>query len=312
MKNTLFMFSGQGSQYFQMGRELFESNQTFKKSMTEFEGLIRELTSLSILDVIYGNQTFDDFDDITLTHPSLYAIQLSLVNVLANRGIYPSAVLGYSLGEYVAAAVSGVYSKEAGLELLIHQSSVLSKQSLTGSMMVILGSIEQLESEGLLSKVSVSGENYDGNFIVSGRVEDVSTLRQVLKSRYIYCELLPIKYPFHSELMDPYKDQLLEYARTIEFNAPSLPFYSCVEGRRISNISAEHMWRVIRYPILFQQTVKCASSESDASLVDLGPSGSLAGTIRQFAWQPASVHKTINQFGSDIKEIEGLVSNLGN
>src|SRR5579872_4118204 len=103
------MFSGQGSQYFQMGRSLYDNNDTFRHWMMQLDGIARELSGNSVIEALYAPQRRigDVFDRTALTHPAIFMVEYSLAQTLIHAGVCPDIVLGVSLGSFAAAAVAG-------------------------------------------------------------------------------------------------------------------------------------------------------------------------------------------------------------
>ncbi|NQZ12186.1 MAG: acyltransferase domain-containing protein, partial [Algicola sp.] len=120
-KPIVFMFSGQGAQYYHMGKELYECHPRFALWMDHCDEIVEPLIGTSLIDILYDESVTkgDPFDRVLYTNPALLCIQYSLSRVLMEMDIQPDYLLGYSLGEFTAAVVSGVMSLEEGLELLV-------------------------------------------------------------------------------------------------------------------------------------------------------------------------------------------------
>src|SRR6266404_8409287 len=117
-KPTVFMFSGQGSHYFQMGRALYESNPVFAHWLDRMDKVVHDLTGRSVLTVLYGERSkAEPFVDITATHPAIFMVEYALAQALMEKGVVPDYTLGTSLGSFAAASVSGCLSMEDALSL---------------------------------------------------------------------------------------------------------------------------------------------------------------------------------------------------
>lgn len=310
-KKIVFMFSGQGSQYYQMGRELFENNEVFRKSMFRFETMMQDFAGTSLLSEIYHTEKrYEDFDQIVYTHPALYAVQVSMAELMQSKGILPNYVIGYSLGEYVAAAVAGIFSVEDGMKVLINQSRELFKSDHQGGMMVVLEEIGKIKEAGLLKGVAVAAENYEGNFTVSGKMNELLLLKDNLQKRSVYSEVLPIKYPFHSNLILPLRDALLKYISSVPLRNPRIAFHSCATTTRVHSIDAVHFWNVAWEPIYFKTAIEKLNSAGDLLFIDLGPTGTLGSFVRLGFNETVPVLSTINKFGKDMKAMEMLMQRM--
>lgn len=138
------MYGGQGSQYHEMGAALFRANPAFRSALEECDAEVRELSGISILDAMYrGAGKAPPFVDIRSTHPAIFAFGYALTRALEADGIRPDAVLGYSLGEYVAAVTAGVIDRTAALELVVRQAALLHAEQRPGGLLAVLGSRQQ-------------------------------------------------------------------------------------------------------------------------------------------------------------------------
>lgn len=129
-KPIVFMFPGQGSQYYQMGRELYENNPYFHQCMSQCALIIQRKLGVSLIDVLYGEENKTAvFDRLLYSNPALLAIEYSIARTLINEGIQPDYLLGYSLGEFAASVMSGALTIEEGLSLVIDYAQLLEKKA---------------------------------------------------------------------------------------------------------------------------------------------------------------------------------------
>jgi acyl transferase domain-containing protein len=135
------MFSGQGSQYYQMGSDLYSTDAVFRDAMDRCSRHVAAALGTSLSELIYQPRAdrFAPFDRTLYTHPALFSVQFSLAQSLRARGLTPDVVLGYSLGEWVAHVVAGVLTPEAALDLLVHQAQVVERESPPGGMLAVFG-----------------------------------------------------------------------------------------------------------------------------------------------------------------------------
>jgi acyl transferase domain-containing protein len=137
--DTVFMFSGQGSHYFQMGRALFEQNGVFRASMLRLDGMVRELSGSSVVETVYceNHSKGELFDRILSTHPAIFMVEYSLAQSLTHAGIVPDVTLGASLGSFAAAAVAGIIDVEDALMAVIRQATTIEVRCEPGGMIAI-------------------------------------------------------------------------------------------------------------------------------------------------------------------------------
>src|SRR5688500_6161604 len=136
MKRIIVMFSGQGSQYYQMGKELYEKNRQFRYSMDLCDEMVSPLIRASLTDVLYrGKGKGESFDNILYTNPALLCVEYSLFSVLSGMGIQPDYIMGYSLGELTASVVSGAISLEDGIQLAVDTARLAEEKTLPAEML---------------------------------------------------------------------------------------------------------------------------------------------------------------------------------
>lgn len=183
---TVFMFSGQGSQYNKMGLELYDANPVFRQTMDLLDGSFRELTGKSVVEELYHNtkRKGSRFDDIFYTHPAVFMVQYALAEALIAAGVRPRHVLGVSLGEYVAMAVAKVLPPERALKLIVQQVELLKLTCTTGAMIAILDN-ERLyhEHTALNENAELIAVNYDKHFTVACSREQAANIQQFLKEK---------------------------------------------------------------------------------------------------------------------------------
>lgn len=309
-KPIVFMFSGQGSHYYQMGRELFEEHNRFRLWMEHCDTILKSLIDTSLIDILYSqHKRHENFDRLLYTNPALLCIQYSLARLLKEMGIQPDMVLGYSAGEITAAVVAGVISLEDGLALSVDVARVLEANSPKGGMLAIVDS-ENIYKQypEIFSECWVACKNFDKNFVISGAGQDVTGIEKQLDEKQILSQRLAVNYAFHTPVMDSLRRELLAAGRGICFNPPKIPYISCYAKARVEHIDEDHIWSVIRYPVFFSETVRNMSREQDYIFIDVGPSGTLATLLRYLLPENSGSlsFDVMNQFGKDIQSLETL------
>ena len=253
----IFMYSGQGSQYFHMGRSLYENNAVFKDSMIEGNNLFKEMTGLSIIDELYNDKTtktqpFSQF----ISSPAIFMVEYALTQALKAKNIFPSLVLGTSIGEFAAAVTAGILSHEAVLLSFSKQAQVWKKYSnSTGGMLAILHDPSLYQSAWLKDHCDLAAINFPTHFVVSGTNENLLKITKKLQEENIVFQMLPVSVPYHSSLMDPAKMAWLKTVSTMAISTPTIPFFSCEQSSVMTSIPYTHFWDAIRNPILFRESI---------------------------------------------------------
>ncbi len=308
----VFMYAGQGSQYYQMGRELFLTNRDFKQSMEACNAVYENEYGHSLLDILYdANKRGAEFDVLTHTHPALFSIGYALTHCLRQSGIVPSAVLGHSLGEYIALTVAGVMSFEAALQLVIKQSQLIRDNTL-GGMMSIIASLDLYHRRpDVFDGAYLAGVNFSNNFFVSGHPQTLEAIQQRLdREEKVLSVKLPVRHGFHSPLIEPVKSSFLRLARTVPVARPTLEVYSSMLSGKVDNAhledAPEFFWRIVREPVKFDALMRSEIlSISQRFFVDLSASGTFA-TFLKYGGGNVRCGFAINQFGRNAETLATL------
>lgn len=314
-KPIVFMFSGQGSQFFQMAKDLFDNVKIFREWMVDLDSIVYDINGISVLEYIYdktkniGNKC----DNIRYTHPAIFMMEYSLAMVLLEEGIYPDLVLGSSLGEFTSLAVSGVLSVRDTLECILKHVECIETHCEKAGMMAILHPVELYENTKLIYKKSeLAGINYNSHFIVSGKQENLDLIAYYLKERESLFQQLPVLYGFHSSLIEPAAKPYLEFLSTKRYKLPNIPIASCLYRKVVEEISSDYLWNVARRPIKFKQVIEHLEQCQSYTYIDLGPGSTLSNfTKRNLADNTKSESiPIVTMFNENLRNLEQLKKTL--
>jgi trans-AT polyketide synthase, acyltransferase and oxidoreductase domains len=314
-ESVIFMFSGQGSQHHQMGRELYEHNPVFRKWMERLDAEARPIMGSSVIEALYGQGKTEDaaFDEIRLTNPAIFSVEYALYQVFAESGITPDAVLGASLGEYAAAAAAGVFPWQEALSTVIGQADIFEKHCPRGAMCAVLYDPDLFHQIPQLSgKSELAARHYARHFVISGAPAAVASIEAYLETRDIAFLHLPVSFGFHSALIEPCEAAFRTLLERQGFHEPRIRFISCQKGGEIPVLSPDHWWEVVRRPVEFQRTIEALEARQAALYVDLGPTGTLANFAKQnFKDDSVSeVFHVFSPFGKESALLEKLLARL--
>ena len=322
MQNEIiFMFSGQGSQYFRMGKEYYDQLPAFREQMNYLDEIVIDKLGISVIDTLYTqtHKPQEQFNQILLTHPGLFMIQYSIASSLIREGIQPNYLLGCSLGECVSLAVSGILPTEEILDILIEQAILFQDRSCNGGMIAILDNPSLFyNNRTLFGDCEIAGLNFPKHFCISGNEQDLEIAEYHLRKANTIYERLPIKQPFHSKQIDPLKDDFVNTFKKSHFSHARIPTISCMSTKSVNKYCAETIWDVVRKPILFEETIKSISvkkhntKHTNISYVDLGPSGTLSNFIKYNLSneQYKSTYSMMSPFGNDLAKYHHVISKL--
>ncbi|MCB0191369.1 MAG: acyltransferase domain-containing protein [Anaerolineae bacterium] len=311
-KPVIFMFSGQGSHYYQMGRELYEKQPYFRAWMEKGDRLLQERVGVSVLAELYNpaHKKSDPFNRTRLSHPAIFLVEYSLAQALIEQGLEPDYVLGASLGSFAALAVAGALTFEAALLAVIEQADCLERYCRPGGMTAILADPALYEQRPWLWQQStLAGINFDSHFVISTNREKLDAILQMLQREKITAQDLPVSLAFHSAEIDSAKPAYCDFLQSLPRQAPRRLFFCCAAATERVDIPNDYLWTVVREPIRFRQTIAMIEARQAWSYLDLGPSGTLATFVKyNLAKHSASeVFSIMTPFGRDVSNLNRLL-----
>ena len=284
-----FMFSGQGTQYVHMGEQLYETEPTFREEIDRCAELLHPLLGCDLREVIYAaperaDEATRQLQQTWLTQPALFVTEYALARLWMSWGVRPAAMIGHSLGEYVAACVAGVFSLEDSLRLVAARGRLM-QQAEPGAML----SVELPEDEVLavlgegLSLASVNGAR---QCVVAGPSGAVESLAERLRQGGAAHKLLRTSHAFHSSMMDGIKDAFEQEVKRVALKPPQIPYVSNVTGRWIKAeeaTSADYWVRHMRQTVRFSAGLSRLLEDKERVLLEVGPGRVLSRLARQQA-----------------------------
>lgn len=305
---NVFMFSGQGSQYFQMGKQLFESHDVFRHWMTRLDRFVQENSGLRIIDTVYGYGRAETFDRTAITHPAIFILGYSLAQCLIDEGIRPDLVLGASLGSFVAAAVAGHLDVEDALDATIRQAAAFEDTCERGGMIAVLAGRELIDAGWLSDSAELAADNFAQHFAVAAPQARLDAIEAQLRERGIAHQRLAVSFAFHSRWIDPAQAPFETFMRGIPLGQGALPLACCEQAAVLTRLPADFFWRVVRRPILLRDTLAALERLGPHRYIDVGASGTMA-TFAKYALPADSrstAHAVLTPYGQDSKQLAAL------
>jgi bacillaene synthase trans-acting acyltransferase len=309
-KKTVFMFSGQGSQYFQMGRALFESNAVFHDWMLKLDRMVVTRSGVSVIQKLYAEQQAPGaaFDRTIVTHPAIFMVEYSLAQSLMHAGVAPDVTLGVSVGSFAAATVAGLLDVNDAIAAVVEQASTLEQWCEPGGMIAVLGD-PKLFAESFLAKSSaLAAVNFESHFVVSARRQDIGAIEMGLKSRGIAYQRLPVSFAFHSEWIDNAAQPFESYLRSIKSKAARIPMMCCERVALLSDLPAGYFWQAARRPMRFSEAAGNLEERGSYRYVDVGPAGTLATFLKYVVPRTSrsECHAILTRSGRDLQNFAAV------
>ncbi len=302
---VVFMFPGQGAQYVDMGRGLYEEEPLFRDRMDRCFNLLGPLLGENLKAILYpppGENGADKSCSEKLNRPeiapaAIFIFEYALAELLLSWGIEPHAMIGYSFGEYAAACVSGVFSLEDALKLVVFRGKLLRKAP-AGAMLSVPLPMEDL-APLLRSNAGVSAAVDNGpSCVVSGTADAVRAFEEQMKEKRLMCTRVPVPHALHSPVMAALSKEFEAFLSTLALNKPKIPYVSNVTGDRTTDREAvdpahwaEHLKRTVRFADGMRELLK----NPGGVFVEVGPGRDIAAmTARHIETHGSDRHRAIN------------------
>ena len=292
--SVIFMFSGQGSQYVNMAREIYQTEVIFREQIDRCAELLQPELGLDLRHILYPSpdrteEATKQLQQTAITQPALFTIEYALAKLWESWGIQPQGFIGHSIGEYVAACLAGVFSLEDALCLVAARGRMM-QQLPPGAMLSVPLAPEALEP--LLGvELSVAAINEPGRCVVSGSMEAVANLLHQLGEQGIECIRLRTSHAFHSQMMEPILKPFAQRVKQVNLNPPQIPYLSNLTGKWITAAQAtdpDYWAHHLRHTVQFALSMEELLKEPDQILLEVGPGKTLSTLVKRHPNKVAS------------------------
>jgi acyl transferase domain-containing protein/NADPH:quinone reductase-like Zn-dependent oxidoreductase/NADP-dependent 3-hydroxy acid dehydrogenase YdfG/acyl carrier protein/SAM-dependent methyltransferase len=281
----VFLFSGQGPQWWGMGRQLMEKEPVFHAAIKKCDALFSQHADWSLLKELMADEEQSRINETHITQPALFALQVGLADLWRSWGIQPSAVIGHSIGEAAAAYTAGIYSLEEAVRIVFHRGRWLHKRVGKGKMAVVGLSERKAEEalKGWENEISLAAVNSPKSVTVSGDAGALEKMMEPLRQKEIFCRYLQVNYAFHSYQMDSVRKDLLKSLKDLPCKNSSIPFYSTVRGKveRGDQLGADYWWENVRNPVRFFKATEKLVQDGFTTFLELSPHPVLGANISE-------------------------------
>ncbi|MFE4108627.1 type I polyketide synthase [Almyronema epifaneia] len=276
----VFMFPGQGSQYGDMGRDLYAAESLFREHIDRCCQILQPHLDLDLRQILFTDHAL--LTQTRYTQPALFVIEYALAQLWISWGVCPQVMIGHSLGEYVAACLAGVFSLEAALRLVAIRGQLM-QQLPSGSMLAV--SLSESDLQPFLSEeIGFAVHNAPQLCVLSGTDQAIQKLSDRLTQQGVHCRRLQTSHAFHSALMDPILEPFITQVQQIVLQPPKIPFISNVTGTWITDEAATdpHYWaRHLRQSVRFSEGIATLQAASASIFLEVGPGRVLSTLAKQ-------------------------------
>ncbi|QNA71961.1 aminotransferase class I/II-fold pyridoxal phosphate-dependent enzyme [Streptomyces sp. So13.3] len=278
---TAFLFSGQGTQYAGMGKQLYDSHEGVARSLDRSDRVLRPLLGIPLTELLFEESGADRLRSTRYCQPALVALEIALAELWISVGVRPAALLGHSVGAYSVACVAGVLSQEDALTLTATRARHMDEQPGDGSMIACSGDPATiLELAAAHPPVSVAAVNAPGQLVLSGPADRIHEVRAELEARSVAVRPLTVSHAFHSPMMEGAADPLRAAARELDPSKPRIPWVSDVTGEPVDHVDDDYWVDHLLGTVRFADGVATLRRLGCDTFVEIGPHPALLGLTR--------------------------------
>ncbi|MDR0927074.1 MAG: acyltransferase domain-containing protein [Ignavibacteria bacterium] len=318
LQSQVFMFPGQGNQFVNMGKDLYDNYPVYKQVIDGASTILLNEIGQDIREILYPKENNIEeanklIDQTYITQPAIFITSYALFCLLNSWGIEPKYLIGHSVGEYVAGVASGIFSLSDALRAVAYRSKLI--QELPGGAMVAV-LLTEAELQPMLSPaLSIAVINYKGLSVVSGGFSDIEGLERVLSGKKIFNKRLPTSHAFHSAMMEPMLEKFSSFFKQATLHKPQIPIISTVTGKLLTDdeaLSPDYWVNQVRNTVRFSDAVITALEKQANLFIEVGPGQSLESAVKRHTESvDIAAISTMRVSINEISDTEYLTSSIG-
>ncbi|MCX6968771.1 MAG: SDR family NAD(P)-dependent oxidoreductase [Verrucomicrobia bacterium] len=311
----VFVFTGQGPQWWAMGRELIASHPAFRKKIAECDALFRQWGNWSLIEELSRSEADSRMDRPEIAQPAIFALQVALAEWWREHGVEPGAVIGHSVGEAAAAHLSGALDLQSAAKVIFERGRCMQILPPTGKMLAVALPPEAAMPwlAGFEKRAEIGAVNSPRSVVISGEPAALEQIARKLEAANIWCRFLRVNYAFHSKQMDPAKGPLKAALKKIGSQIPSVPMCSSVTAQisRAEKYHADYWWRNVRQPVRFAGGIQTLIEAGFTTFLEIGPHPALSGSVSECLKASGAAGFVTHSLRRDESDSASLMSSLG-
>ena len=314
LRPLVFVFTGQGAQWWAMGQQLLEREPVFRKALEDIDFYLKPLAGWSLIEEMSREEADSQINRTNIAQPAIFGLQVALSALWESWGIRPQKVVGHSVGEVAAAYIAGAYSLEDAVKVIFHRSRLQDSTGGLGRMAAI--GISTGEAKKLLKgkehQVQVAVINSPTMITLAGDTGPLEEVVNALEAEGRFVRWLRIDYAFHTHQMDPIQEELLEVLSDIQPKPTRIPYISTVTGGALEGekLDAHYWWRNVREAVLFAPALTGMIRAGDDTFLEIGPHPALTNPITECLAEQKRKGHVFHSLMRKTDETTHLLSNL--
>lgn len=310
--NMIWMFSGQGTQYRRMGMDLVNKVPGFKNIVLQGIEIANTYLNCDLLAIINDDSSYK-INQTQFAQPALFIIEYALARLLLDSGIQPDALIGHSLGEYVAACIADVFSFEDAIALVCERGLLMASAP-KGEMLALDGCIDEAIQYQKIARVDLALHNAPGSIVLSGAPEEIQILEKHLNKKGKSFKKLKVSHAFHSYLMESIEEPFKAMFHNIKPGTPKIPIISNVTGTWLSDKEAtdpNYWYKHLRQMVQFSKGIDLLLASKHPFFLEIGLGNSLSSFVRANDAHPEHIVHTLPNHHQKNTDLYQLLYSLG-
>ena len=281
-----FVMSGQGPQWWRMGRELMHREPVFRRVIEQCDAAMRGIANFSLLEELGRSEEDSQLHRTEVAQPAIFAMQVGLAELWKSWGVQPAAVAGHSVSEIAAACVAGLFSLEQGARITALRAQFMESCARGEGRMLAVG-LDEEEAQALINKhdrtVSIAAFNGPRSLTLAGPRQSIEAIFAELEPQGVFARIVGVDHPFHHAMMQPASEALENALADLAPQSETVPLFSTVTGNRLPGEAgnAAHWGRGVRQPVQFAPAINAIADFGVDIWLELGAHPALSHSIHE-------------------------------